>query len=169
MAWPNSYDMARDRADAAGQRVLPQRAVRCCPRCSLVAGPHGSPPPSAGRLSSLLPDLGQRATGSPAACPRPMGSVGLHSSVAPVRRGTRWPTVPQWGCGYERLWPVISRGSLDLEVWTRNCEVKRRVAESAGPLGSGVEAPDVVRCGVQGIFRACEVREPEYPPGPKFR
>ena len=56
-----------------------------------------------------------------------------------------------------------------VEVWTRNCEVKRRVAESAGPLGSGVKAAAGIPYDVQVIFRAYEVREPEYSPGPIFR
>jgi len=44
----------------------------------------------------------------------------------------------------------------------------RLVVEHAGPLRGGVEAADVVLFDVQAIFRAFEVHEPEYPPGPIF-
>ena len=45
----------------------------------------------------------------------------------------------------------------------------RLALERAGPLCSGVEAPDVVLSGALAIFRACEVHAPEYPPGAIFR
>ena len=58
---------------------------------------------------------------------------------------------------------------VNFEDWTRNCEIKRLVEEDDGPLGSGVEAPVGTLSAVQVIFRACEVRELEYPSGPIFR
>ena len=42
-------------------------------------------------------------------------------------------------------------------------------AGDAEPLHSGVEAPDGILSDARVIFRASEVREQEYPPGPKFR
>ncbi len=62
-----------------------------------------------------------------------------------------------------------SRFKLVVEVWTRNCEIKRLVSGVGGRLHSGVEASDVVHADVRAIFPACEVRELEYPPGPIFR
>src|ERR1700687_6062410 len=44
--------------------------------------------------------------------------------------------------------------------------VRRLASEGGGPLGSGVEAADVVLYDVRVIFRGAEVRGRVYPPGP---
>jgi len=68
----------------------------------------------------------------------------------------------------EAMFRLVSLLNFGQEM-TINCEIKRLALERAGPLCSGVEAPDVVLCGVLAIFRACEVHAPEYPPGAIFR